>query len=75
MKKKMLFILASVFFLLTGCIYQNVDCTEIAKALQFCESRGGVKRIQEHFIAATYIECWNGDEVQDGKIELTIPNK
>lgn len=53
--------IALLGFLMTGCMHQTADETDILKALAFCKERGGIKHIKIEFSGNEKAICTNGD--------------
>ena len=52
-----------ILMVISGCVFQNTDVTDIKKATQACEAFGGVKVIMVYSVGSEYATCVNGDEV------------
>lgn len=51
-----------VLLITQGCFYQIADMTDIKKAQQFCQSKGGVKTIRVSFIGNETVICVDGEQ-------------
>jgi len=72
---KKLFLIPLLALLMSGCIYQVVDITDILKGQQYCADRHGLKLIEESFAGNGFIECVNGDRAYAVEVDLlpTVP--
>lgn len=57
-------LLLTVVLLITtvGCVHQNADITDVNKAIQFCESRGGIKQLRIFAMGTSMVSCANGEQ-------------
>lgn len=53
-------VLGLVVLSLSGCFYQTVDITDIKKATQQCEGRGGIKLISSSWVGREVVDCVDG---------------
>ena len=60
-----------ISILLIGC-YQSADITDVLKATQFCEDKGGLKSITVYISGAETASCVNGAAESINKIKLRI---
>ena len=67
---KKLMSLLSLAVLLTGCIYQTVDKTDLLKAEHFCKDKGGVMKIASAFIGSERIYCLRGGTSYTSAVKL-----
>ncbi len=56
-------LIALLGFVMTGCLHQNADETDILKALAYCRERGGIKHIRIEFSGNEKAICTNGDGI------------
>jgi len=58
--------------LLTGCVWQKVDVTDVMKSEQACKNLGGFKTIRAVFDGVEKVECTSGDIINLENITLDL---
>ena len=56
--------------MLSGCMYQTTNITDIMKAQKFCLGRGGILHIKANFLGVEHISCIDGSSMVTNKVKL-----
>lgn len=72
---KNILIVLILSFVLSGCYYQKADITDIKKATQFCNDKGGIKHIVINMMGEEHVSCVNGADESLMNVTLLIPTK
>lgn len=62
MKKLLTTLVLAATLLLSGCVWQSVDSTDLIRAAHKCQGIELISKISSHALGPVTVECINGDK-------------